>query len=63
LSSQSISGQYRTPIYNGGRPTASVSNCGQIIRTSGMGTNKTYIWISVRKSDGNYEWVQLGISN
>lgn len=57
-----ISGQWWTPIYNSSIPTPTGSNCGQIIRTSGSSTNKTYVWICVRNSVGHFEWVQLAIS-
>jgi len=62
-SSQSISGSWMTPIYRGaGKPTAGASYEGRIIRTSGSGTNKTYVWICTRNSAGNYEWDLLALS-
>lgn len=62
ISSQGkISGQWWTPI-RPSKPTASVSNCGQIIRTSGSGSDKTYLWVCLRNSAGNYEWDQICIS-
>ena len=64
ISSQSISGSWTTPIYRGtGKPTAGAGFEGKIIRTSGSGTNKTYVWVCVRNSAGNYEWIQLGLSS
>jgi hypothetical protein len=56
-----ISGQWCTPLYRG-LPTASESNCGQIIRTSGAAGDKTYVWVGVKNDDDAYEFVQLGIS-
>jgi hypothetical protein len=62
VSAQNISGQWTTPIYNNSRPTADTTNEGNIIRMSGSGTEKTYIYISVRNSAGSYEWIQLAVS-
>jgi len=58
-----ISGSWTTPIYRGaGKPTAGVSYEGQIIRTSGGASQKTYVWICVINDAGTYEWIQLGLS-
>ena len=58
-----ISGQWWSPIYNTGRPTAGVNNVGQIIRTSGSTGIKTWVWMSVRNDSNTYEWIQIGISS
>jgi len=63
VSAQVISGSWTTPIHRGaGKPAASVANEGQIIRTSGGTSEKTYVWISVINDAGTYEWLQLAVS-
>jgi len=63
ISSQTIYGAWQTPIYRGaGKPGASASYEGQIIRTSGGTGEKTWLWCCVKNSADGYEWIQLGIS-
>jgi hypothetical protein len=63
VSSQYISGSWMTPIYRGGgKPVAGIGYEGRIIRTSGTSTNKSYAWICMRNSAGNYEWDLLSVS-
>lgn len=63
ISSSTISGSHTTPIIRGGgKPTAAASYEGQIYRTSGSGSDKTYVWMCVRNSAGSYEWIQIGVS-
>jgi hypothetical protein len=64
VSSSSISGQWYSPIYRGSsHPVASVSNERQIIITSGSGTDKSYVWICLRNSAGNYNWFSVAESD
>jgi hypothetical protein len=67
ISSQTISGQWYSPIVRkGGKPAAGASYEGQIWRTSGAGTGAgsgTYVWMCVINSAGAYEWIQLGLSS
>lgn len=62
VSSSRISGQWTTPLYKG-KPTAGISNCGQIIRTSGSGYGGTYTWVCVQQNGGSYEWDMLAKSS
>ena len=63
ISGSTISGSWNTPIYRGaGKPAASASYEGQIIRTSGASGEGTWVWICVQNSADGYEWLQLAVS-
>lgn len=64
ISSQNISGAHYTPIVRGGgKPVAGATYEGQIWRTSGGTSDKTYVWICLKNSSDSYEWIQLGLSS
>jgi len=52
-----------TKIYRFSNKPANASDFkGQIIRVSGGTGEKTYVFMSVKNSSDNWEWIQLGVS-
>jgi len=61
ISSQISGTQLITKLYPS-KPDVN-HHTGEIIRVSGSGSDKTYVFMAVRKSDASNQWIQIGISS